>query len=373
MTSFFNLVCINKETEGGAIMIRKFTRSSEGNVVGYILVIAMALAIGYKFFLHLQLRAASSVEDHTVATVDSVSGSSSQESVSQSVSRSYVMDESKQIHGVLTSPIIKISPESDEYFYSYNDQVSIEAIPASGDGYVAKKPISCKWSGINYSGTSCQIESAVKLKVGDNHIEVTLCDSRRACAKQEKNIYLGYRDPLLVIHDEWDNYVLKGDSGEWKYDDKEKIIYSTKNVDWSGYWNPKDAELTDYEINFNMRVYKDGDDDSIGFTFRMKDTKNFYFFTLDNRDLNGGTTYHSGLYKSVNGTKTRLVNLLPIKWERNNWNAVKIKVKGNHIQVWLDGSLVADVTDASNPKGGYGPFSYSQAYAQYKDLKVTIQ
>ncbi|PGK52454.1 hypothetical protein CN918_32230 [Priestia megaterium] len=354
-------------------MFSEFMRSNRGNVVVYIIVLAFIIFGGYQFFIHLKLISASNVEDKTVPAINYVTGQTDEPPPSTSTSGyDAITDESQQYNGVMAPPKIDISPESTEYFYSVNDAVDVKALPIETGSYKPKEPLFCKWEGIKgYTGTSCTPNAKAKLDVGNNYIKVKMCDARKACAEEERKIFLGYRDPFLVMHEEWDNYVLSGASGDWKYDSTNKIIYSTKNVDWSGYWNTKDANLTNYEVSFKMRVSSpDTDDDSIGFTFRMKDSKNFYFFTLDNRDSNGGTSYHSGLYKSVDGVKTRLVNLMPAKWIRNQWNDVNIRAEDSHIQVWLDGKLVADVIDTSNPKGGYGPFSLSQAYAQYKDLKI---
>jgi len=356
-------------------MFSKFLRSNQGNVIGYIIVLAVIIVGGYQFFVYMKLTSQSQVEDKTVPAINYVTGQTDEAPPATSTAGyEAITDKSKQYNGVMAPPKIEITPESKEYFYSVNDTVDVKATPIETGSYKPKEPLYCKWGGIKgYTGTSCEPGTKAKLDVGNNYIKVQMCDARKACAEEERKIFLGYRDPFLVMHEEWDNYVVSGTSGQWKYDSDTKTIYSTQNVDWSGYWNPKDVDLDNYEVSFKMRVSSpDTDDDSIGFTFRMKDTKNFYFFTLDNRDANGGTSYHSGLYKSVNGTKTRLVNLLPAKWTRNVWNDVKIRVEDSHIQVWLDGKLVADVTDTSNLKGGYGPFSLSQAYAQYKDLKITF-
>lgn len=371
-----NLLIKNGDRKGGICMFRRFLKNKNGDVAMYIVVIAIILIIGYKFFSFLKLSNTSQTEDVVVDGVDYVLENKKEkpnigngETGAGSIA---ISDETQRINDVMKPPKIIISPESEEYFYSYNDTVKIKAEAVKGNAYIPKNPLSCKWRGVNYDGKACEIPQDVKLKVGDNIISVTLCDVRKACATSERKIRLGYKDPMLIIHEEWNNYVVNSESGDWKYDKTTNTIHSTKNVNWSGYWNPADKELTNYDLSFKMQVTSpDGDDDTIGFTFRMQDTNNFYFLAVDNRDVNGGAI-HSGLYKHVNGKRTLVKDLMPLQWKRNQWMDVRIKVTNNHIESWIGGTKVVDVYDNSFSKGGYGPFSYSQAYARYKDLKISF-
>lgn len=356
-------------------MLKRFMKEKNGQASTMIIVLAVVVGIALAFFGYLKLTSQSQIEnseqgvDYVLEKVDTPPtmgtgkvGDGARKAIADGSSRKYY---------AMAAPKIKVSPDIAFHYYGVNEVVDIQAIPQEGNGYTPKAHFACEWAGIEYTGDSCNLKN-VRLKVGENEIKVTLCDARKACADAAKTISVEYRDPMLIMHEEWSNYVVSGASGEWKYDEASKTIHSTKNVNWTGYWNPDDKELTDYTLTFKMAVTKNsGDDDAIGFTFRQTDNKNFYFLSLDNRTVNGGAV-HSGIYKDVNGKRTRLVDLIPLKWETGKWINVKIQVEGTIIMVWIDGEMVTRIDDSSHKKGGYGPFSYSQAYAGYKDLQITF-
>jgi hypothetical protein len=184
------------------------------------------------------------------------------------------------------------------------------------------------------------------------------------------------KEPIKAMFEEWQNYIITGASGQWKYDEITKTIYSTQNVDWTGYWNPVDRALKDYKLTFKMGVTPANDDDVVGMGIRMQDTKNMYLVTVDKYYptlTNGVGGYHSGLYKIVNGSPRLLVDFKPLSWQPNQFMNVEIRTQGNRITVLIDGVKWADYTDASSPylSGAYGPMTISQANGVFKDLGIS--
>jgi len=75
--------------------------------------------------------------------------------------------------------------------------------------------------------------------------------------------------------------------------------------------------------------------------------------------VTGGVAgFHSGLYKRIGSTQTRIADLKSISWEPNKYVHYKIRVEHNDITIWKDGSKIVDYTDETNPilKGAWDHF-----------------
>jgi hypothetical protein len=279
------------------------------------------------------------------------------------------------VDGILKSPTLTSSPQAPFYF-NYTNQLSFKAEVSDGYGYEPTGPFTCEWSGYaGYSGNSCNPTTKATYALGSHDISVRICDARGACSKTNRTFEVITEPIASQIQRDWENYVKTGwgnESGEWKYDSAQQKMYSTKNVGWTGFWNPKDTNLKNYELEFDMTVSPNNDDDALGMTFRMKDLNNMYILSIDRYyDIgNGVGGFHSGLYKRVGSTQTRLVDLKSISWVPNTYAHYKIRVEGNDIIIWKDGSKIVDYTDNSSPitQGAWGPFSISQSNATFKNL-----
>ena len=362
------------------LLIKKFKDEEDGKVVEFIMVLAviaiiLAFTLPKTHFL-AKLGYKEKVEVGVDASLKEADPNADTKTPAPPVS-TQTTEEKYSLGGGLIAfmmtPTITAS-KPPPYYYNESDKLSFKAnFEGTLHGYEAEKPYTCKWKGyVGYNGNSCDPRVNTVIPIGGNSLSVTMCDARGVCGTTDQLFVTTYKDPLLIMHESWKNYVMSGASGQWKYDKNSNIIYTTQNVDWSGFWNPDDINLQDYDLSFKMMASSpDTDDDTIGLTFRMTDERNFYFFGMDNRNSNGGAV-HSGLYKYVNGKRTLLVDLMPLRWERNVWNDVRIKVTGTVIEVWLDGNKIAEKVDTSHEKGGYGPFTVSQAYGKFKDLTVEV-
>ena len=179
--------------------------------------------------------------------------------------------------------------------------------------------------------------------------------------------------PLKAIFENWDNYIKTNSQyGEWRYDEVKDQIYSTKNVGWTGFWNPQDVVLQNYRISFEMGVMPAHDNDNIGMSFRMQDLNNMYFFVLDQG--NESHVYPTGLYKVENGKVISLVDYRSFKWTANKWYPITIELVGNNIKIYHGSQLIINYTDNNKPflSGAYGPFTISQQNANFRNLIMDV-
>ncbi len=58
------------------------------------------------------------------------------------------------------------------------------------------------------------------------------------------------------------------------------------------------------------------------------------------------------------------------RWIRNRWQKYKFVAKGSTISAYLDGNLIAQVTDTSISSGTVGFVSYSQAYNYFRNITI---
>lgn len=237
------------------------------------------------------------------------------------------------------------------------------------------------------------------------------------------------------IFNTWENY--PNDVGKWQLTtfDGTPVIRSTRNTQWTGFWKEDDAKHTEIKSQLAVTT-SDGDGDWVGMAFRMKryepghpenpyegniDAYDMYAFAID-----GGNSGESALFKltkvpfennkvgdhqmwnpnhntgkgarsayftqngtelpvqhigtipdseDVKGTIVSLqrTNTKNLRWKRNEFLDLEIKVVGNYIQVWVDGKKEIEYFDEDNPflSGGYGPYAASQSHGTHRDLVIT--
>jgi hypothetical protein len=206
------------------------------------------------------------------------------------------------------------------------------------------------------------------------------------------------------IFNTWKNY--PDNAGQWAYHPETNSLGSTQNVHWTGFWDDslEAQSTTDVEIEYDFREkYTIGTShpDPQGFTFRMTQKNGLYsFYAFWYYQYEGRVA----LFKAENLTEQEVRNAVPIAftsilgnqtsfvngkvkvlatayWGPSGFNApndrqwkhVKISAKGDHIQVYMNGSKVIDVHDSSLPRGSYGPFTYSMPNADLANITITKQ
>ena len=118
---------------------------------------------------------------------------------------------------------------------------------------------------------------------------------------------------------------------------------------------------TDYE--FSVSVLSQ-DDDAVGVMFRYRNFQNYYRFSMDQQRS------YRRLTKIVNGVTTILAQDA-VAYQSNRSYAIKIRVIGNTIQVYVDGALVFNVTDSSISSGMIGLYSWANVGSFFDNVTVT--
>lgn len=123
--------------------------------------------------------------------------------------------------------------------------------------------------------------------------------------------------------------------------------------------------VRDFLLACNVRSE---DDDGIGVVFRYQDVDNFYFFLMDNQ------RHYRRLGKKVGGV---FQELTPAGFDGAKGYTVgqvynvRVRAKGDHLQVFLDDDLVLSGSDSSLPNGGrVGFYSWGNLNAQFDDLQI---
>ncbi|WP_248930502.1 CARDB domain-containing protein [Paenibacillus hamazuiensis] len=125
--------------------------------------------------------------------------------------------------------------------------------------------------------------------------------------------------------------------------------YSNEAVTFGQLFNPYSAQVANGTISWSMKFHNlDHVNMHAGLGFRIKDFKNMY--RLEN--------YKDSiqLVKIVNGRKTTIGQAMRTM-TNERWVTYQIKLTGNHIKVYEDGSMVIDIYDSSYTQGTIGPYS----------------
>ena len=159
--------------------------------------------------------------------------------------------------------------------------------------------------------------------------------------------------------------------GRWSYNSAGYIVNAENTGNMTGFYNPT-TNYSDMDITMKMGSW-DGDDDTLGCMIRFSEDTNHnctgYIFAYDR-----GGAVHGGLYK-INGRQFKTASLVQLvsfpntKWIYQAYDTVRIKASGNNIQVWVNGTRVANYTDATPiESGSYGFFSFSQADSRFTSI-----
>lgn len=188
------------------------------------------------------------------------------------------------------------------------------------------------------------------------------------------------------------------------------VLYTSKNIHWTGFWNEKEKNATDRVMEFQLRL-TGSHRDPFGWTFRHREispgTFSFYAVEISPRydeltlakvtswkpstsdPVHGGPVYH-GIISSADGYYTNssyrksgfagalsncsgsILQRVSIPFDYGTWYSMKIDVTGNRIRVWYNGQLKIDYTDNNNPltHGGYGPYTASQYQAEFREIYI---
>jgi hypothetical protein len=154
--------------------------------------------------------------------------------------------------------------------------------------------------------------------------------------------------------------------GEWKVvttDEGKALAQSARNA------NPvfnialvDDTHAGDVDISVKLKAIAGELDQGGGLVWRAKDARNYYIARFNHKEDN------FRVYKVVDGTRSQPFQNANIK-HHDGWTILRVTMKGDHIECYLDGKKSLDVRDTTFPDAGkIGVWSKSDAQSQFDDL-----
>jgi hypothetical protein len=157
--------------------------------------------------------------------------------------------------------------------------------------------------------------------------------------------------------------------GEWSVvttDEGKVLAQSAKNA------NPvfnvalvDETRAKDVDLSVKLKAISGELDQGGGLVWRARDAKNYYIARFNHKEDN----YR--VYKVVDGKRSPPFQNADIK-HHDGWTVVRVTMKGDHIECYLDGKKYLDAHDSTFPEAGkIGVWSKSDARSQFDDLTLS--
>lgn len=126
-----------------------------------------------------------------------------------------------------------------------------------------------------------------------------------------------------------------------------------------------DTKAKDVDISVKVKALAGELDQGGGLVWRAKDAKNYYIARFNHKEDN------FRVYKVVDGVRSQPFQNADVK-HHDGWTVVRVTMKGDHIECYIDGKKHLDVHDATFPDAGkIGVWSKSDARSQFDDLTLS--
>jgi hypothetical protein len=156
--------------------------------------------------------------------------------------------------------------------------------------------------------------------------------------------------------------------GEWKVVATEKggvLAQSARNA--NALFNialVDDTYARDVDVSVKLKAIAGEFDQGGGLVWRAKDTRNYYVARFNHKEDN------FRVYKVVDGERSQPFQNANVK-HHDGWTVVRVTMKGDHIECFLDGKKYLDVRDLTfSDAGQIGVWSKSDAQSQFDDLTL---
>ena len=127
----------------------------------------------------------------------------------------------------------------------------------------------------------------------------------------------------------------------------------------------EDAKYKDVELSVSFKAVAGKLDQGGGFVWRYQDHNNYYICRMNPLEDN----YR--VYKVVAGRRTQLGGKEGVKIKADEWHKLKVKVKGNNMEGYLDGEKLWEITDDTYADAGQvGLWSKADAQTHFDEFKV---
>jgi hypothetical protein len=129
----------------------------------------------------------------------------------------------------------------------------------------------------------------------------------------------------------------------------------------------EDSKFKNGEISVAFKAIRGKNDQGGGFVWRYQDHNNYYIARMNPLEDN----YR--VYKVVAGKRTQLGGKEGITLKPGEWHKLKVEVKGDEMEGYLDGKKIWEIRDASYPNAGkVGLWSKSDAQTHFDNFKITL-
>jgi hypothetical protein len=126
-----------------------------------------------------------------------------------------------------------------------------------------------------------------------------------------------------------------------------------------------DTHAKDLDISVKIKALAGELDQGGGLVWRAKDAKNYYIARFNHKEDN------FRVYKVVDGVRSQPFQNADVK-HHDGWTVLRVTMKGDHIECYLDGKKYLDVHDPTFPDAGkIGVWSKSDARSQFDDLTLS--
>jgi hypothetical protein len=130
----------------------------------------------------------------------------------------------------------------------------------------------------------------------------------------------------------------------------------------------QDSKYKDVELSVAFKAVAGELDQGGGFVWRYKDRDNYYVARMNPLEDN----YR--VYKVVDGKRTQLGAKEGIKAKAGEWRRLKVDVKGNKMQGYLDGEKLWEIADDTYPDAGkIGLWTKADAQTHFDEFKASGQ
>src|SRR5262245_20994693 len=127
----------------------------------------------------------------------------------------------------------------------------------------------------------------------------------------------------------------------------------------------EDTNYKDVELYVSFKAVAGDSDQGGGFVWRYKDNNNYYISRMNPLDDN----YR--VYKVVAGKRIQLGTKEGLKVKPGEWHKLKVQVKGNKMEGYLDGNKEWEITDDTYKDAGkVGLWSKADAQSHFDEFKV---
>src|SRR6516162_1175188 len=166
----------------------------------------------------------------------------------------------------------------------------------------------------------------------------------------------------------------KGEGSDWKVVEdntapsKSGVVLAQLAKSPGGVFNLCVAEDTNYkdvELSVSFKAVAGDSDQGGGFVWRYQDNNNYYISRLNPLEDN----YR--VYKVVAGKRTQLGGKAGVKVKAGEWHNLKVEVKGNKMEGYLDGEKLWEITDDTYQDAGkVGLWSKADAQTHFDEFKA---